>query len=195
MAPLSGDDIHISDYITIIITVLLAILVPSGVLLWCCRCLSQPFTTDRCAQRSRRVKEIKQKILDLDPGDKEDILRVLLSTNADGMHATQVGDNSAYLENIKSMKLEIRRLNIEKSNLEDQLVAMSKSGMGIPSKIYVTKSGNHFHLDSMCQHLRQSNIPKLPCQLCVRWTASTCISFWNAKCKKKVICASEIGDT
>ena len=143
----SGDDFQPWDYIMILIA-LISIMVPSGMVVWGGGILTRRCFSAMYVKKTRSADEILEEISDLDKGRRQYILRVLLSTNkTEDKDTTHLSDTSA---------------NLKKSNLE------KSNSMRAHSKVYVTKTGNHFHLDPLCQHLRQSSIEKLPCQCCLR---------------------------
>ena len=144
-------EIPLWDWYLIIFSILVSVIVSTGVvLLWCVNFLKEYLVTGLfCARKSTSVQQLMRKISDLDEKDQHDLRQKLMA---------------------KTNTSEIDTLSEKNVHLRKQIAELRKSqGGSKPSSftVYVTKTGNCFHLDPDCQHLRQSSVQKMPCQICV----------------------------
>ena len=157
-------EIPLWDWYLIIFSILVSVIVSTGVvLLWCVNFLKEYLVTGLfCARKSTSVQQLMRKISDLDEKDQHDLRQKLMAK-------TNTSETSRVRE-IISLKVEIDTLSEKNVHLRKQIAELRKSqGGSKPSSftVYVTKTGNCFHLDPDCQHLRQSSVQKMPCQICV----------------------------
>lgn len=163
-----ADEFHPWDGYTlqiVLFSILVAAMISMGMLVWCANFVRKhlvkwTFHTTTPAG----VKEVMQKISDLGNMEKREIVRQLMTTTTES--------EDCLLQEISSLKAKVQTLSEQNVQLQKQKFVMAKShGGATPStsfnvSVYVTKTGNHFHLDPCCQHLRQSSIEKKPCHLC-----------------------------
>ena len=149
----------------VLFSILVAAVISMGMLVWCANFVRKhlvkwTFHTTTPAG----VKEVMQKISDLGNTEKREIVRQLMTKTTES--------EDCLLKEISSLKAKLWTLSEQNVQLQKQISVMAKSqGGAAPNtffdvSVYVTKTGNHFHLDPCCQHLRQSSIEKKPCHLC-----------------------------
>ena len=156
------------DWYIIIFSILVSVIVSTGVmLLWCVNFLKDCLLSrSLCARKSTRVQQLMRQISHLDKKDQGDLLQQVM--------AKTYSSETSLAQEIISLKLEIETLSEKNVQLQQKIEVLRKSqGGSKPSKssgscftIYVTKTGSCFHLDPHCQHLRQSAVQKMPCQIC-----------------------------
>ena len=163
-----ADEFHPLDGYTlqiVLFSILVAAMISMGMLVWCANFVRKhlvkwTFHTTTPAG----VKEVMQKISDLGNTEKREIVRQLMTKTTES--------EDCLLQEISSLRAKVQTLSEQNVQLQKQISVMAKShGGATPStsfnaSVYVTKTGNHFHLDPCCQHLRQSSIEKKPCHLC-----------------------------
>ena len=155
-----ADEFHPLDGYTlqiVLFSILVAAMISMGMLVWCANFVRKhlvkwTFHTTTPAG----VKEVMQKISDLGNTEKREIVRQLMTKTTES--------EDCLLQEISSLRAKVQTLSEQNVQLQKQISVMAKShGGATPStsfnaSVYVTKTGNHFHLNPCCQHLRQSSI-------------------------------------
>ena len=162
------DELHPGDGYTlqiVLFSILVAAMISMGMLVWCANFVRKhlvklTFHTTTPAG----IQEFMEKISDLGNTEKREIVRQLMTKTTES--------EDCLLQEISSLKAKVQTLSEQNVQLQKQISVMAKSHGGatlsnfFDASVYVTKTGNHFHLDPCCQHLRQSSIEKKPCHLC-----------------------------